>query len=215
MARALGKEWVFAEGLYYSPWQSFIGKNLAKFLCEGCRWRPSVKTFFFKIKRKFLCRGLWVEALGKDSIQGNSTVIVTFFCRGPDKWPSAKTLFADSKFPESFLPRAALGKAFAEGFAEGFWAFAEDFGPSAKRARPVVGPQSHPLSCQSNLSLSGTKNSIIYLHYFLLSSSFLSLLLYVEISGPMTRTMLLPHNGSNAMFMEALRSDKRTKHRFR
>jgi len=32
------------------------------------------------------------------------------------------------------LPRAALGK----GFAEGFWAFAEGFGPSAKRARPVV-----------------------------------------------------------------------------
>ena len=32
------------------------------------------------------------------------------------------------------MPRAALGKA----FAEGFWAFAECPGPSAKRASPVV-----------------------------------------------------------------------------
>jgi hypothetical protein len=52
----------------------------------------------------------------------------------PDKRPSAKALFADLKFSESSLPRAALGKA----FAEGFWAFAEGFGSSAKRASPVV-----------------------------------------------------------------------------
>jgi len=52
----------------------------------------------------------------------------------PDKWPSAKALFADSKFSESSLPRAAIGKA----FAESFWAFDEGFGPSAKRACPVV-----------------------------------------------------------------------------
>jgi len=52
----------------------------------------------------------------------------------PDKGPSAKTFFADSKFSESSLPRAALGKA----FAEGFWAFAEGLRPSAKKPRPVV-----------------------------------------------------------------------------
>jgi len=52
----------------------------------------------------------------------------------PDKWPSAKSLFAVKFFSEGSLPRAALGKA----FAEGFWAFAECPGPSAKRAPPVV-----------------------------------------------------------------------------
>jgi hypothetical protein len=36
-----------------------------------------------------------------------------------------KDLFADSKFSEGSLPRAALGKA----FAEGFWAFAEGSDP--------------------------------------------------------------------------------------
>ena len=55
-------------------------------------------------------------------------------CRVPDKWPSAKSLFAVKFFSEGSLPRAALGKA----FAEGFWAFAECPGPSAKRASPVV-----------------------------------------------------------------------------
>ena len=52
----------------------------------------------------------------------------------PDKWPSAKSLFAVKFFSKGSLPRAALGKA----FAEGFWAFAECPGPSAKRAPPVV-----------------------------------------------------------------------------
>jgi len=52
----------------------------------------------------------------------------------PDKWPSAKSLFAVNFFFEGSLPRAVLGKA----FAEGFWAFAECPGPSAKRAPPVV-----------------------------------------------------------------------------
>ena len=52
----------------------------------------------------------------------------------PDKWPSAKSLFAVKFFSESSLPRAALSKA----FAEGFWAFAECPGPSAKRASPAV-----------------------------------------------------------------------------
>ena len=52
----------------------------------------------------------------------------------PDKWPSAKSLFAVKFFSEGSLPRAALGKT----FAEGFWAFAECPGPSAKRAPPVV-----------------------------------------------------------------------------
>jgi len=52
----------------------------------------------------------------------------------PDKWPSAKSLFAVNFFSEGSLPRAALGKA----FAEGFWAFAECPGPSAKRAPPVA-----------------------------------------------------------------------------
>ena len=55
-------------------------------------------------------------------------------CRVPDKWPSAKSLFAVKFFSDGSLPRAALGKA----FAEGFWAFAECPGPSAKRAPPVV-----------------------------------------------------------------------------
>ena len=55
-------------------------------------------------------------------------------CRVPDKWPSAKSLFAVKFFSEGSLPRAALGKA----FAEGFWAFTECPGPSAKKAPPVV-----------------------------------------------------------------------------
>jgi hypothetical protein len=38
------------------------------------------------------------------------------------------------EFPERPLPRAALGKV----FAEGLWAFAEGFRPSAKRPCPVV-----------------------------------------------------------------------------
>jgi len=37
-------------------------------------------------------------------------------------------------FPEGSLPRAVLGKA----FAEGFWAFAEGQRRSAKHAPPVV-----------------------------------------------------------------------------
>ena len=37
-------------------------------------------------------------------------------CRVPDKWPSAKSLFAVNFFSEGSLPRAALDKAFAEGF---------------------------------------------------------------------------------------------------
>ena len=52
----------------------------------------------------------------------------------PDKWPSAKRLFAVKFFSDGSLPRAVLGKA----FAEGFWAFAECPGPSAKRTPPVV-----------------------------------------------------------------------------
>jgi len=83
-----------------------------------------------------------VEALGKDyffaegpeTALGKDTGPRQRLCRVPDKEPSAKTLFADSKFPENSLPRAALGKA----FVEGFWAFAEGLRPSAKRPRPVV-----------------------------------------------------------------------------
>jgi len=54
-------------------------------------------------------------ALGKDSVLDAGAVTAAFLCRVPDKEPSAKTLFADSKFPESTLPRATLGKAFADG----------------------------------------------------------------------------------------------------
>ena len=36
-------------------------------------------------------------------------------CRVPDKWPSAKSLFAVKFFSEGSLPRAALGKAFYRG----------------------------------------------------------------------------------------------------
>ena len=45
-----------------------------------------------------------------------------------------KSLFAVKFFSKGPLPRAALGKA----FAEGFWAFAECPEPSANRAPPVV-----------------------------------------------------------------------------
>ena len=45
-----------------------------------------------------------------------------------------KRLFAVKFFSESSLSRTVLDKA----FAEGFWAFAECPGPSAKRAPPVV-----------------------------------------------------------------------------
>ena len=82
------------------------------------------QRFFFK-KRIILCRGPLETALGKDSVPGAGAVTAAFLCRVPvqlsakacrvtDKGLSAKTLFADSKFPESSLPRAALGKAFAE-----------------------------------------------------------------------------------------------------
>ena len=69
----------------------------------------------FSKKKKILCRGPPETALGKDSVPGAGAVTAAFLCRVPDKGPSAKTLFADSKFPESSLSRAALGKAFAEG----------------------------------------------------------------------------------------------------
>ena len=49
-------------------------------------------------------------------------------CRMSDKWPSTKSLFAVKFFSDSSLPRAALGKA----FTEGFWVFAESSEPSAK-----------------------------------------------------------------------------------
>jgi len=65
-------------------------------------------------KKKILCRGPPEAALGKDSVPGAGAVTAVFLCRVPLQ-PSAKTLFADSKFPESSLPRTALGKAFAKG----------------------------------------------------------------------------------------------------
>jgi hypothetical protein len=45
-----------------------------------------------------------------------------------------KEAFADRIFAEGALPRAALGK----GFAEGLRGFAECLGPSAKQPAPVV-----------------------------------------------------------------------------
>jgi hypothetical protein len=45
-----------------------------------------------------------------------------------------KEAFADRIFAEDALPRAALGK----GFAEGLRGFAESLGPSAKQPAPVV-----------------------------------------------------------------------------
>jgi hypothetical protein len=42
--------------------------------------------------------------------------------------------FADRNFAEAALPRAALGK----GFAEGLRGFVESLGPSAKQPAPVV-----------------------------------------------------------------------------
>jgi len=52
----------------------------------------------------------------------------------PEKWPSAKIPLPIGKFPEGSLPRAALGKAFAEGLI----AFAEGRKPSAKILSAVV-----------------------------------------------------------------------------
>ena len=68
----------------------------------------------FSKKRIILYRGPPETALGKDSVPGAGAVMAAFLCRVPVQ-PSAKTLFADSKFPESSLPRAALSKAFVEG----------------------------------------------------------------------------------------------------
>jgi hypothetical protein len=47
---------------------------------------------------------------------------------------AGKEGFADRIFVEAALPRAALGK----GFAEGLRGFAESLGPSAKQPSPVV-----------------------------------------------------------------------------
>jgi len=69
----------------------------------------------------------------------------------PDKWPSAKSLFAVNFFSEGSLPRAVLGKA----FAEGFWAFAECPGPSTKRAPPVVNHHSHHHHAQNGGDAAG------------------------------------------------------------
>ena len=120
---ALGKDWVFAEGLTVALGKDFLRKNLYNFFAEDRRWRPSAET----------------------PPKGTALSLLLFFaegylgpwqrlCRVSDKEPSTKTLFADLKFSESSLPRAALSKA----FAKGLWAFAESFGPSAKMPRPVV-----------------------------------------------------------------------------
>ena len=89
-----------------------------------------------------------MSALGKGAVNGAAPLTAAFLCRVPplalkricrvpDKWPSAKWLFAVKFFSDGSLPRAVLGKA----FAEGFWAFAECPGP---RAPPVV----NSLECQ-------------------------------------------------------------------
>ena len=137
MTKALGKEGSFAEGRSIALGKDFFKKN--------------------KISATFLCRGTWLEALGKDFLEKFCTCLcknnslprapgdgprqilrprrrrrdgcfslssaAPALGKVPDKKPSAKTLFADSKFPESSLPRAA---------------FAEGLRPSAKRPSPLV-----------------------------------------------------------------------------
>ena len=94
------------------PSAKIFCKNSATFLCRG-PWLEALDKDFSK-KRIILCREPPEMALGKDSVPGAGAVMAAFLCRVPVQ-PSAKTLFADSKFPESSLSRAALGKAFAEG----------------------------------------------------------------------------------------------------
>jgi hypothetical protein len=85
------------------------------------------------------------QTLGKEAV--SVTVTVAFFCRVPPgtrqtSLPSArekvlgKEGFVDALFAEPSLPRATLGKA----FAECFYGFAECFGHSAKRPFPAVHP---------------------------------------------------------------------------
>ena len=104
------KRIILCRGPSHCPRQRFFGKilhiSLPRAMVGGPRQR------FFK-KKIILCRGPPETALGKDSVPGADAMTAAFLCRVPVQ-PSAKTLFADSKFSESSLPRAALGKAFAE-----------------------------------------------------------------------------------------------------
>jgi hypothetical protein len=74
---------------------------------------PPIKIFFQVFSHFFTSRFAERRALGKEA-------------------------FADRIFAEDALPRAALGK----GFAESLRGFAESLGPSAKQPAPVLNPYS-------------------------------------------------------------------------
>jgi hypothetical protein len=130
----------FCRGPLPLPSAKIFWKNSAKFLCRT-PWLEALGKDFWKKKLKFLCR----EHVGKPSakifFKKKNNSLPSAHGDSPRQrrrpWrrrrdgcfslPSAAmalgkgfaedplTLFADSKFPESSLPRAALYKAFAKG----------------------------------------------------------------------------------------------------
>jgi hypothetical protein len=86
--------------------------------------RLALSKEFFQKKRKTLCRESARWTLGKEG-NGREPLTASFRCREPDKRALGKEGFADRIFADAALPRAALGK----GFAEGLRGFAESLGP--------------------------------------------------------------------------------------
>jgi len=94
--------------------KDLFGKNHEYFFVEGLGSWPSAKVFFLKNK-KYLPR----EALGKEFFLKN----ISLPRAGPQQRNRQRRRRLDGcfslpskKFPEESLLRAALGKAFAEGF---------------------------------------------------------------------------------------------------
>ena len=91
MTKALGKEGSFVEGRPIALGKDFkkINKISATFLCRG-PWLEALGKDFSK-KRIILCRGPPETTLGKDSVPSAGAVMAAFLCRVPLQ-PSAKAL---------------------------------------------------------------------------------------------------------------------------
>jgi hypothetical protein len=125
---ALGKEFIkkrknFAESQASETLGRDFFKRKRKTFAESMA-RLALSKEFFQKKRKTLCRESARWTLGKEG-NGREPLTASFRCREPDKRALGKEGFADRIFADAALPRAALGK----GFAEGLRGFAESLGP--------------------------------------------------------------------------------------
>ena len=127
---ALGKSFlkklknVFAECA--PPWHS--GKSFKKNVFAECLAAAALGKEFLKKNKKCLCRVPKLSALGKDAVKGAAPLTAAFLCRAPllalgkcfaecpTTGPRQRASLPLNFFSEGSLPRAALVKAFAEGF---------------------------------------------------------------------------------------------------